>query len=254
MDPDDLFRIAGKTIIVTGGAGGIGSSICRSLAVFGAHVVVADIEQKAADAVAHKIIENGNKAISFKVDVTLPEQVDQLVELCRRNFGGVDILFNNAGVGVRRNLLEQPLDEWKRILDVNLTGMLICSQHCVPCMIKKGSGRIINMASLSAVLSRNGRGAYGASKAAVVQLTKTMAKEWAPYNIIVNAIAPGIVDTPFNDEVKDIDYYKKKAEEIPLGRIAFPDDLLGAVIFFSSSASNYITGQTLYIDGGRLTE
>lgn len=251
---ESLFSVQERSIVVTGGAGGIGSEICRALGDLGARVVVADLATDRAVTVAAEVTRAGGVAIPYGVDVTRPEAVDAMIDCVLAEFGVIDVWFNNAGIALRGPVLDQPLEEWRRTLEVNLTGMFICLQLCGRHMIARRSGKIINMASVSAVIGRVGRAAYAASKAGVIQLTRVLANEWASYGIMVNAIAPGITDTPMNEDIVSTEIYQQRIQRIPLGRAAVPRDLVGAVVFLASSASDYITGQTVFVEGGRLIE
>jgi len=255
------MRLEGKVAIVTGGAQGIGRAICLRFATEGAHVVVADLKLDGAQAVAEEIHAAGGRSIAVAVDVRNQQQVERMVEAAVMSFGGLDILVNNAGVGKIIPFLETTEADWDFIFDVNCKGLLWCSQAAARRMIEQGrGGKIINLASQA---GRRGEAlvlAYCASKACVISMTQSMALALAPYKINVNAIAPGIVDTPFWDEVDrqfaqllgwEVGEPKRRfTAQIPLGRIEQPEDVAGAAVFLASSDADYITQQCLNVDGG----
>ena len=237
MTADSRTRLDGKVAIVTGGAGGIGSAYCRALATAGASVVVADLDEAGAQKVAG--------------DITDVESVAAMAEAAQSTYAGVDILVNNAAILDMpfSPLVEYPLDWWDRGFRVNVTGALICTQAVVPLMRERGGGKIINQSSGGAF---TGAGAYGIGKLALVGLTVALARELGPDRIHVNAIAPGMVETeaalrslPRESPLRE--GLKKSAVMQAFGQ---PDDLCGALLFLASSASDWMTGQTLNVDGG----
>ncbi len=255
------MTLAGKVAIVTGGGRGLGAGYCRALAAEGASVVVADLNQDTSQTTADEITGAGGKAVAVRVDVRDRQQVQAMVDVAVREFGGLDILVNNAGVGKIIPFLETTERDWDFMFDVNCKGLLWCSQAAARQMIaQERGGKIINLASQA---GRRGEAlvlAYCASKACVINMTQSMALALAPHKINVNAIAPGIVDTPFWDEV-DKQFAKilnmevgepKRTfiKSIPLGRIEQPEDVTGAAVFLASSDADYITQQTLNVDGG----
>jgi D-sorbitol dehydrogenase (acceptor) len=254
-------RLDGKIAIVTGGAQGMGRAISLRYAREGASVVVADLNLEGAERVAQEIGDGDGKAVGVAVDVRDQEQVQRMVDTTVERFGGLDILVNNAGVGKIIPFLETTEADWNFIFDVNCKGLLWCSQVAARQMIaQERGGKIINLASQA---GRRGEAlvlAYCASKACVISMTQSMALALAPHRINVNAIAPGIVDTPFWDEVDkqfakllnmEIGEPKRTfVKSIPLGRIEQPDDVAGAAVFLASAEADYITQQTLNVDGG----
>lgn len=255
------MRLDGKVAIVTGGAQGMGRAISLRYAEEGASVVVADMNLEGARKVATEIGHAGGKAVAAAVDVRNQEQVQAMVDAAVENFGGLDILVNNAGVGKIIPFLETTEADWNFIFDVNCKGLLWCSQAAARQMIAQGrGGKIINLASQA---GRRGEAlvlAYCASKACVISMNQSIALALAPHKINVNAIAPGIVDTPFWDEVDkqfakllnmEVGEPKRTfVQSIPLGRIEQPADVTGAAVFLASSDADYITQQTLNVDGG----
>ena len=255
------MRLKDKVAIVTGGAQGMGKAISLRYAGEGASVVIADRNLEGAEATAQEIERGGGKAAAVAVDVRDQAQVQEMVDAAVSHFGGLDILVNNAGVGKIIPFLETTEDDWDFMFDINCKGLLWCSQAAARQMIEQGrGGKIINLASQA---GRRGEAlvlAYCASKACVISMTQSMALALAPHKINVNALAPGIVDTPFWDEVDkqfakllDMEIGEPKrtfVKSIPLGRIEQPDDVAGAAVFLASPASAYMTGQTINVGGG----
>jgi acetoin reductase-like protein len=256
-----VARLDGKVAIVTGGAQGIGRASALRFAGDGARVVIADLQEQGAQAVADEIGGSGGEAFGIAVDVRNRDQVQAVVDVAVERFGGVDILMNNAGVIRITPFLEIDEDEWDLLFDVNCKGMLWCSQAAARRMIEQGrGGKIINVASQA---GRRGEAlvlTYCASKATVISMTQSMALALAPHRINVNAIAPGIVDTPLwesNDrrfaELLGMEIGEPKrtfVATIPLGRIEQPEDVAGMAAFLASPDSDYITQQCYNVDGG----
>lgn len=255
------MKLEGKTAIVTGAGSGMGQAIAAAYAREGAAVVLADINLDAAQSAANEIGANGGQAIAIKTDVRDPQQAQAMVDVAVERFGGVDILVNSAGVIKIIPFLETTEADWNWMFDINCKGILWCSQAAARQMIAQGrGGKIINFASQA---GRRGEAlvlAYCASKACVISMTQSMALALAPHRINVNGIAPGIVDTPLWEGVDrqfaellgwEIGEPKRKfTESIPLGRIEQPEDVTGAAIFLASSDSDYMTQQTINVDGG----
>jgi D-sorbitol dehydrogenase (acceptor) len=255
------MKLDGKVAIVTGGAQGMGRAISLRYAEEGASVIVADRNREGAETVAHEIADASGKATAVSVDVRDQAQVQRMVDTAVERFGGLDILVNNAGVGKIIPFLDTTEADWNFMFDINCKGLLWCSQAAARQMIAQGrGGKIVNLASQA---GRRGEAlvlAYCASKACVINMTQSMALALAPYRINVNGIAPGIVDTPFWDEVDrqfaellnmEIGEPKRTfIQSIPLGRIEQPEDITGAAVFLASADSDYITQQTLNVDGG----
>jgi len=247
-----LFDVKGWNAIITGGNRGIGLTIAKTLASLGVNIVIVDLDERKD--IIEKLEQCGVRALSIPADVSVKRCVDKMVKEVLKELGRIDILVNNAGIAIRKLTLDMTEEDWDRTISINLKGVFLCSQTVVrEGMMKRRRGKIINVSSvLSLVGLADGRSAYGASKAGVSQLTKAMALEWASYNINVNAIAPGSVKTAMNKEYfeKNPEVIQRFIDKIPLARIAKPEDLIGAVIFLASPASNYITGQTIFVDGG----
>jgi 3-oxoacyl-[acyl-carrier protein] reductase len=245
---------SGKVVFVTGSSLGIGSATAKMFAKSGANVVVHCNESvDAANDVLREIEGLGRRVLLVRGDVADKLQVEKMVEQIRSEFGFVDILVNNAGSLVKRARFEE-LDEdlWDRVMDVNLKSVYLVSKSILPIMKPRGGGRIINLTSVAA---RHGGGlgslVYAASKGGVATLTRGMAKDLAEYNILVNAVAPGIISTPFHDRFSPAKMRQAWAEQIPLHREGTPEETAGAILFLASSYANYITGQIIDINGGQ---
>lgn len=240
----------GKIAVVTGGSRGIGRAISITLAKSGADVVViyAGNKQKAEDTVA-EIEQLGRRSLALQVDVSQSDQVNTAFKEIISSFGSIDILVNNAGI-TRDNLAMRLKEEdWDQVIDTNLKGVFLCSKAAIRPMMKRRQGKIINISSVVAVAGNPGQANYCAAKAGVIGLTKSMAKELASRQITVNAIAPGFIDTDMT-EVLSEELKKQILAGIPLGRLGSAQDVAEAVRFLASEGANYITGQTLHIDGG----
>ena len=251
----DLFDLTGKVAVVTGGAGGIGRAQALGLADAGADVVVTSRKLEHLEDAAGEIRAKGRQSLAVTVDVADEQSVAGMVKRVLEEFPRIDILVNAAGISIRKPADTFPIDEWQQVMDINTRGTFLCCQAVGRVMIKQGSGKIIN---LSSVRGRYGLpadyAAYCASKGAVDTLTRTLACEWAKYNVLVNAVAPTIVETDLTrPALANPDYAKMMKSRIPLGKWAMPEDIVGATIFFASKASDFVTGQVLYIDGGVTT-
>jgi NAD(P)-dependent dehydrogenase (short-subunit alcohol dehydrogenase family) len=249
-DLTHLTRLTREIAVVTGGAGGLGVAVAEALARAGARVVVADLDHEAAGAVAAKL---GPGHIALPIDVRSTASVRAVAEAVSAQLGPPSILFCGAGVQRVRPTLEVTDEDWDFVVDINLGGTFRCCQAFGAAMVEQGRGAIVNVASLTGVeFGGGGRVAYGASKGGVMGLTRTLAIEWAPYGVRVNAVAPGIVATPMVQDLAadgslDLD---DLAGRVPLGRIATPEDIAGVTLMLMSQAGEYIVGQTLIVDGG----
>jgi NAD(P)-dependent dehydrogenase (short-subunit alcohol dehydrogenase family) len=251
----DLFNLEGNVALVTGGAGGIGRAVALGLADAGADVVVASRKLEHLKQVEEEIKAKGRKALAVTVDVADAQSVATMAKNAFAVFPRIDILVNAAGIGIYRPADTFPIDEWQKVMDTNARGTFLCCQAIGRVMVKQGKGKIINVSS---VRGRYGLpanyAAYCASKGAVDTLTRTLACEWAKHNVLVNAVAPTIVETELTRaNLANPDYAKMMKSRIPLGKWALPEDIVGAAVFFASKASDFITGQILYIDGGVTT-
>jgi NAD(P)-dependent dehydrogenase (short-subunit alcohol dehydrogenase family) len=252
-----MLDLTGKAAIVTGAAMGIGRGVAVMLAHAGASIVVADINLEAARKVVGEIEALAGKALAIEADVSKAVDVKRMVEVTVDKFGGVDILVNNAGIIPLTPALELEEEEWDRVQDVNVKGTFLCSQAVAREMVKQGrGGKIVNMGSIDGVYPLMvGFAHYDTSKAAVIMLTKSLSKELAPHKINVNAVAPGIVDTPALWRLADplgLDPNVIFSSRIPLGRLEQPEDVAKAVLFLVSDAAEYITGICLFVEGGFL--
>jgi len=244
-----MSRLANKVAIITGGSRGIGKAIALKMAAEGASVVLTARSADAVEAVAEQIRQQGGAAMALAVDVAVPAQVDTMVKATVEKFGGIHVLVNNAGV-TRDNLVMRMSDEdWNTVLATNLTGTFNCIRAASKVMMKQRAGKIINITSVVAEMGNKGQANYCAAKAGVIGLTKAVARELASRNIQVNAIAPGFVET---DMTATLPEAAKEAmlQAVPLGRVGTPEDVAGMAVFLASSEADYITGQTLNVDGG----
>ena len=246
-----MQRLQGKVAIVTGGAGGIGQAFARGLAAEGARVVVADLDEAAANALASEL---GSDALAYKLDVTSVESTQALALTALDRFGRIDILVNTAAIYVtleRRPFLAIDWAEWDRVLAVDLTGSAMCARAVLPAMKEQGSGIIINMGSVNTHLVPEGRTHYNAAKAAVENFTRTLAREVGPLGIRVNALAPGLVRTGRAQLVPE-ERYQQTAQERALRKELLPEDLVGPLVFLCSDDARMVTGHVLVVDGGQI--
>jgi len=247
------FDIKGQTAVVTGASSGLGVVFAESLAEHGTNLVIAarrfDRLVKVADELAGRF---GVKVVPVKTDVSQEEQVIQMVNSAVEEFGSLEILVNNAGVASLSPSVDMSVDEWKHVLDINLTGVFLCARTAAREMVKKNYGKIVNIASIyGAVGDIFPTAPYYASKGAVINLTRALAIEWAPYHVNVNAIAPGFFPSEMTAPIyRDEKTMKYILSRTPLGRTGEPLDLKAALTYLVSPASNYVTGQTLFVDGG----
>ncbi len=247
----DSFSLNGKTAVVTGGNTGLGEAFARALAEVGASVALAARTRERSEEVAARIKASGGEAIAVDLDVKEPGQVERMLDEVTGRLGPVDVLVNNAGVCYHRPAAEVPREEWLDTFEVNVHGLWYCAQTVGKQMIERGGGVIVNIGSISAMIVNRPQWqpAYNASKAAVHQLTKSLAAEWAPHNVRVNALAPGYVKTAMApvDEPRFRRYW---IEDAPMQRYALPEELGPSLIYLASDASSFMTGSVLVVDGG----
>ncbi|MDR7470915.1 MAG: glucose 1-dehydrogenase [Armatimonadota bacterium] len=253
MDPKGTarFSLEGKRALVTGGSRGLGEAIAVGLAEAGAHVAVAGRSRPELERVARRIQELGQKAVVVQADVTRVQDVQRMVAEVEERLGPVQILVNNAGVNLPRPALEVTEEEWDLVLDTNLKGVFFTAQAAGRRMVERRYGRIVNMASQMGLVGFYFRAAYCASKAGVVNLTRVLAVEWAPYGVTVNAVAPTFVETPMTRGMLEDAWFREEVlRRIPMGRLADSQDVVGAVLYLASDAAAMVTGHTLLVDGG----
>ncbi|MBI1802316.1 MAG: glucose 1-dehydrogenase [Chloroflexi bacterium] len=248
----DLFSLKDKVAIVTGASKGIGESIARGFARAGAKVVVSSRKQDAVDAVAKQIVADGGTALGFAAHMGEPDQIQRLVDATVMQYGGVDILVNNAAINPTFGyVIDADLGVFNKMLDVNVKGYLMAIQKCAPSMRQRGGGSVINLASTAGLSPAMGLGLYSITKAAVVMMTRVLAKELGPDKIRVNAIAPGVIKTKFSTMLwATPEIYERTVGEAALRRIGMPDELIGTALYLASDASSFTTGAVLVVDGG----
>ena len=246
------MKLDGKTAIVTGAAQGIGKEIACSLAKERANIVISDVDIEHAEQTAAQIREMGRKALVVKADVSVPEETANIVGETIDEFGSLDILVNNAGITRDNFVLRMKDDDWDKVLAINLKGTFNCIKAAAKVMLKQRKGKIVNMASIIGLIGNAGQANYAASKAGVIALTKSCAKEFGSRGISVNAIAPGFISTRMTEVLKE-DTKQKMLGNIPLGRFGLPVDVANLVLFLVSDEANYITGQVINVDGGMVT-
>jgi NAD(P)-dependent dehydrogenase (short-subunit alcohol dehydrogenase family) len=249
----EKFSLAGQVGIVTGGGQGLGKCFCRAFAEAGADLVVAEINPQTGPQTVSEILSLGRRAVFCETDVADRASVQSMVDRCLAEFGRIDFLMNNAGITLWCEAEAVSEEDWRTVIDVNLNGLFFCSQAVAGPMIERRKGTIINIASMSGLIANRPQpqASYNTSKAAVIHLTRSLAVEWAPYHIRVNAIAPGYMDTamarPF---FEDPQYGGLWLDAIPMKRPGKPEELAPVAVFLASEASSYVTGTTIVVDGG----
>lgn len=248
----DVFRLDGRVALITGGSKGLGKAMAEALAGAGADVAITSRRLEDATAAAEEISSStGRRVIPIQADVTSSADVQQMVEQVVSELGRIDILVNNAGINIRGPIVELSEDDWRQVIDTNLTGPWLCARAVGPYMIAQRWGRVINVSSMLGFVGLPERTPYASSKGGLIQMTRTLALEWAPYGITVNALCPGPIMTAINEIFKtNPELYESFRARIPLGRWGEPEDLQGAVIFMASEASRFMTGSLVVIDGG----
>ena len=241
--------LTGKISLVTGGAQGIGQAIATTLAQEGSDVVVADLDANRCEETVARVQQLGRKAMAVSVNVGDWDQVKGMIDRVLKDWERIDILVNNAGITRDGLLLRMKEEDWQSVLQVNLTGTFFCVKAVLPTMSRQRSGRIVNIASIVGVIGNIGQANYAASKAAVIGLTKTVAREYASRNITVNAVAPGFIDTAMTQDLS-AETKEVLLNQIPLKRLGQPSDIADAVSFLCSEKAGYITGHVLHVNGG----
>ena len=248
------MRVEAKIAVVTGTGSGLGRAIAIGLAQSGADVVLTELPErlKNAEETANEIAQAGRRAFVVPLDVTDLPGIREMVNVVIKEFGRIDILVNNAGIQIAKFAVDVTEEDWDRVLDVDLKGVFFTAQTvAIRAMIPQGNGKIVNIASQMGVVGGPRRAAYCAAKAGVVNLTRVLAFEWSKHKINVNAVAPTFVDTPLTRPMfEDLPFKEDVLARIPLGRLAKPEDVAGAVVYLSSSAADMVTGHTLLVDGG----
>ncbi len=242
----EKFKLKGKVAIVTGAGRNLGRAIALSLAEAGANVAVTSRTLSEIRRTEQEIKEKGQKALAISMDVTDLNKVERAVQKIASEFGRIDILVNNAATRSFKSLLEISELEWRSVIDTNLTGAFFCCKAVGPIMIRQGGGRIINISSRIGLQGMANRVAYCASKGGLIQLTRALALEWAPYNILVNSVAPGLMNTPETSKA----IQEGKTAEIPLKRAGEPEEIAPLIVYLASEACTYMTGEVILIDGG----
>jgi len=245
------MELQNKVALITGGAQGIGKTISEELVQNGAHVVLGDVNLEGAQATAEAINNNGGSASAVKIDVSNPAEVKQVFDSILKDKKPIDIMINNAGITRDGLMIRMKEADWDRVLNINLKGTFLCSQQAAKQMMKQKSGAIVNIASIVGVMGNFGQANYSASKAGVIGLTKTLAREVASRGIRVNAVAPGFIDTEMT-RILDESVRQKLIEQIPLAKLGLPEDVARCVAFLVSDRSSYITGQVINVNGGML--
>jgi NAD(P)-dependent dehydrogenase (short-subunit alcohol dehydrogenase family) len=246
----DQFKLTGKKAFVTGGARGIGKSVATALAEAGADVALVDLNIETAEKTAAELRQLGVNTIAVKTDVTNPKEVEAMIDAILSAFGTIDIAFNNAGICINEPAATMTFDAWKKVIDINLTGVFLTAQAAGRVMIQNKKGTIINTASMSGhiVNEPQPQCAYNASKAGVILLTKSLAAEWAEHNVRVNSISPGYIATEMTLSAKQ--WIPGWLARTPQKRMGNPEELQGAVLYLASDASTFTTGTDLVVDGG----
>jgi NAD(P)-dependent dehydrogenase (short-subunit alcohol dehydrogenase family) len=248
-------RLVDKNVVITGGAKGIGAVYARAFAAEGANVAIADLQEREGEALAEEINgQKGSKALFVHTDVTDDKSVSQMAKQAASEFGGIDVLVNNAAIyfdlGVKKPFDEISLEEWEKVMAVNVRGIWQCTKAVSPYMKQQGYGKVVNISSVVAYIGAAGFAHYVASKAAVIGLTRALARELGSHNVTVNAVAPGLVSNEATRQINVEDYIEQAANTRSLQRAMAPEDLVGTVLFLSSPESDFISGQTFVVDGG----
>lgn len=238
-----------QVVLVTGSARGIGRAIAERFAKAGAHIVIADVSDESAAATAGELPLQGGRSLALKLDVAHADSVSSSFAAVMKEFGKIDVLVNNAGITRDNLLLRMKEDEWDSVISINLKGVFLCTKEAVKYMVKGRYGRIVNIASVVAFMGNPGQANYSASKAGIIGLTKTTAREYASRGITVNAVAPGFITTAMTDALSE-NVRQEMLKSIPIGRFGTVEDVAGAVAFFASPLNGYVTGQVIHVNGG----
>lgn len=249
-----MFDLSGKVAIVTGGNGGIGLGIAKGLAQHGANVVIAARNAEKTKAAVSEIEAIGVRSIGLTTEVQKEDSVAAMVKSTIDEFGKIDILVNNAGVSNRKAPQDYTLEEWNRVIDINLTGTFLCARDVHPHLVKSGGGKVINIGSMTSIFGLDFGSPYASTKGGVVQYTKSLANAWAKDNIQVNCLLPGWIKTDLTEPLRTTSNFQERYDlisaRIPQGRWGDPDDMAGTAVFLASAAANYVTGVSIPVDGG----
>jgi gluconate 5-dehydrogenase len=249
------FDLKGKVALITGGTKGIGFGMAMALGKYGAAIAINGRKEKDGLEAVKALQDEGIKAQFYKADVTNKTEIEEMVEQIVNDYGGIDVLVNNAGMNIRKPLVEVEEEDWDKVLSTNLKGIFLTGQAVAKQMIKQKGGRIINISSILGSIGLPNQTSYAASKGGINQLTKVWAAELAEHGINVNGIGPAYIKTPMTEEwLSDPERLKNITESTLLGRVGDLEDLAGPVVFLASQPSAYVTGQTLYVDGGWLAK
>jgi len=253
-ETNERFDLSGRVVIVTGGGKGIGKVYAAAFADAGARVVAADIDGDAAKAVADEITASGGEAVSLRTDIAEPDSTEAMAAAALDRFGAIDVLVNNASlmsVLARRSWLEIPVEEWDRVMAVNLRGMFLSCRAVFPAMKAQGRGKIVNISSSRVWDGTPNRLHYTTSKAGVIGFTRALAREVGAFGITVNAVTPGMTQSETQVQSSSGNYLASRIAGRAIERVQYPEDLVGAVMFLASPASDFMTGQTINVDGGK---
>jgi NAD(P)-dependent dehydrogenase (short-subunit alcohol dehydrogenase family) len=252
----NLFSLQDRNALVVGGGGGIGGAIAHALADFGARVAISDLSAESAVQVAASCARPGiEPPLSRQLDVTDPQAVERVVGELEVELGRIDLLINSAGINIRRPVIEYTPEEWYKIINVNLSGVFFVTQAVARGMLARGYGRVVTLGSVSSLLGHPHHAPYAATKGGIAIMTKAMATEWATSGVTVNAIGPAYTVTGLITElVNNPEVYRELVGTIPMGRLGRPEDIVGAAVYLCSDAASFVTGQTIYVDGGRTAD
>ncbi len=244
-----MIDLSGRNALVTGGGRGIGREIALRLAHAGADVAVSDIDQETAHQTAGDIEAIGRKSLALQTDVSNSEGVSAMVASFLETFGTIDILVNNAGITRDALIIRMKEEDWDSVINVNLKSVFLCCKEAARPMMKARAGKIINIASIVGLIGNAGQVNYSAAKAGIIGITKTLAREFAGRSMMVNAVAPGFIQSAMTDKIPDVER-QKLVDQIPMKRMGLPEDVANAILFLASPLSDYITGQVITVDGG----
>jgi NAD(P)-dependent dehydrogenase (short-subunit alcohol dehydrogenase family) len=247
MNYRDLFDLTGKHALVVGAGSGIGRAAAAGLADFGAEVVCADVHAETAEAAAAEVAGRGGKARAVPIDITQEAQVHDLIS----GLAALDVVVSTPSINVRKPLLDVSIDEFQRVIDLNLKGSFLVMREAGRRMASQGKGSLIFFSSIRSQVVEPGQGVYAATKAGTLQMIRALAAELGPRGVRANAVAPGVVETPLTAQIKNQpEWYRAYAEKGALGRWAQPSEMVGAVVYLASDAASFVTGSILYVDGG----